>query len=192
MCFLSYLYEHHFIILLIFPWFDLVICTYFTAKNFLAVVEDIYKRRQPLPSMDAVYFIQPTKEKYILYIDIFCTFSSFILYDRNNFALLIYDLVLPFIRKFEMVNSSLGFTRSWNSVLAWVWNILYLLMNIFFPKSRVTEIWTNLWIVMAGPESEKRSEQEGKWNISTRSEKRTSTYLTPQKRLQVMCQFYTL
>ena len=28
-----------------------------------AVVEDIYKRRQPLPTMDAVYFIQPTKEK---------------------------------------------------------------------------------------------------------------------------------
>lgn len=30
---------------------------------FLAVVEDLYKRRQPLPSMDAIYFIQPTKEK---------------------------------------------------------------------------------------------------------------------------------
>jgi len=27
------------------------------------VVEDIYKRRQPLPTMDAIYFIQPTKEK---------------------------------------------------------------------------------------------------------------------------------
>lgn len=30
---------------------------------FLAVVEDIYRRRQPLPSMDAIYFIQPSKEK---------------------------------------------------------------------------------------------------------------------------------
>ncbi|KAH9606174.1 hypothetical protein KSS87_015661, partial [Heliosperma pusillum] len=29
----------------------------------MEVVEDIYKRRQPLPTMDAVYFIQPTKEK---------------------------------------------------------------------------------------------------------------------------------
>lgn len=32
---------------------------------FLAVVEDLDKRRQPLPSMDAIYFIQPTKEKFI-------------------------------------------------------------------------------------------------------------------------------
>ncbi|CAN4077887.1 unnamed protein product [Withania somnifera] len=28
----------------------------------VSLVEDIYKRRQPLPSMDAIYFIQPTKE----------------------------------------------------------------------------------------------------------------------------------
>jgi hypothetical protein len=31
--------------------------------NSSAVVEDLYKRRQPLPSLDAIYFIQPTKEK---------------------------------------------------------------------------------------------------------------------------------
>ncbi|KAL8484581.1 hypothetical protein ACS0TY_027038 [Phlomoides rotata] len=30
----------------------------------VSLVEDIHKRRQPLPSMDAIYFIQPTKEKY--------------------------------------------------------------------------------------------------------------------------------
>ncbi|KAL0907556.1 hypothetical protein M5K25_021972 [Dendrobium thyrsiflorum] len=29
----------------------------------ISLVEDIYKRRQPMPSMDAIYFIQPTKEK---------------------------------------------------------------------------------------------------------------------------------
>ncbi|KAG6399242.1 hypothetical protein SASPL_140718 [Salvia splendens] len=29
----------------------------------VSLVEDIHKRRQPLPSMDAIYFIQPTKEK---------------------------------------------------------------------------------------------------------------------------------
>ncbi|GFP95012.1 snare-interacting protein keule [Phtheirospermum japonicum] len=28
------------------------------------LVEDLYRRRQPLPSMDAIYFIQPSKEKY--------------------------------------------------------------------------------------------------------------------------------
>ncbi|GKU95455.1 hypothetical protein SLEP1_g8812 [Rubroshorea leprosula] len=28
----------------------------------VSLVEDIYRRRQPLPSMDAIYFIQPTKE----------------------------------------------------------------------------------------------------------------------------------
>jgi syntaxin-binding protein 1 len=28
----------------------------------VSLVEDMYKRRQPLPSMDAIYFIQPTKE----------------------------------------------------------------------------------------------------------------------------------
>lgn len=32
--------------------------------HLLAVVEDIHKRRQPLHAMDAIYFIQPTKEKY--------------------------------------------------------------------------------------------------------------------------------
>ncbi|XP_012851498.1 PREDICTED: SNARE-interacting protein KEULE-like [Erythranthe guttata] len=30
----------------------------------VSLVEDIHKRRQPLPAMDAIYFIQPTKEKY--------------------------------------------------------------------------------------------------------------------------------
>lgn len=39
--------------------------------NVSAVVEDIYKRRQPLPSMDAIYFIQPTKEKYWILISFF-------------------------------------------------------------------------------------------------------------------------
>ncbi|XP_031124655.1 SNARE-interacting protein KEULE-like isoform X2 [Ipomoea triloba] len=29
----------------------------------VSLVEDIHRRRQPLPTMDAVYFIQPTKEK---------------------------------------------------------------------------------------------------------------------------------
>nr|DAD18698.1 TPA_asm: hypothetical protein HUJ06_020161 [Nelumbo nucifera] len=31
----------------------------------LAVVEDLFRRRQPLPSMDAIYFIQPTKENFL-------------------------------------------------------------------------------------------------------------------------------
>lgn len=43
---------------------------FFTGTNycrlfFIAVVEELFKRRQPLPSMDAIYFIQPSKEKYI-------------------------------------------------------------------------------------------------------------------------------
>ncbi|XP_065858033.1 SNARE-interacting protein KEULE isoform X2 [Euphorbia lathyris] len=33
----------------------------------VSLVEDIYRRRQPLPSMHAVYFIQPTKEKAFVY-----------------------------------------------------------------------------------------------------------------------------
>jgi hypothetical protein len=32
----------------------------------VSLVEDLYKRRQPLPSLDAIYFIQPTKEKQAL------------------------------------------------------------------------------------------------------------------------------
>ncbi|XP_039690284.1 SNARE-interacting protein KEULE isoform X3 [Medicago truncatula] len=32
------------------------------------LVEDIYKRRQPLPTMDAIYFIQPTKENIIMFL----------------------------------------------------------------------------------------------------------------------------
>ncbi|GER26385.1 plant sec1, partial [Striga asiatica] len=32
----------------------------------VSLVEDLYRRRQPLPSMDAIYFIQPTKENTIM------------------------------------------------------------------------------------------------------------------------------
>ncbi|KAL8137126.1 hypothetical protein V2J09_003127 [Rumex salicifolius] len=32
----------------------------------VSLVEDIYKRRQPLPTMDAIYFIQPSKENVIM------------------------------------------------------------------------------------------------------------------------------
>lgn len=34
----------------------------------VSLVEDIYKRRQPMPSMDAIYFIQPTKENIIMFL----------------------------------------------------------------------------------------------------------------------------
>ncbi|XP_048319733.1 SNARE-interacting protein KEULE [Ziziphus jujuba] len=34
----------------------------------VSLVEDMYKRRQPLPSMDAIYFIQPTKDNVILFL----------------------------------------------------------------------------------------------------------------------------
>ena len=36
-------------------------------STFSAVVEDLYRRRQPLPSMDSIYFIQPSKEKYSIF-----------------------------------------------------------------------------------------------------------------------------
>ncbi|PSS11490.1 SNARE-interacting protein like [Actinidia chinensis var. chinensis] len=34
----------------------------------VSLVEDIYKRRQPLPTMDAIYFVQPTKENVIMFL----------------------------------------------------------------------------------------------------------------------------
>ncbi|KAJ0971818.1 hypothetical protein J5N97_019777 [Dioscorea zingiberensis] len=34
----------------------------------VSLVEDLYKRRQPLPSMDAIYFIQPTKENVVMFL----------------------------------------------------------------------------------------------------------------------------
>ncbi|KAL5541049.1 hypothetical protein UlMin_042622 [Ulmus minor] len=34
----------------------------------VSLVEDLYKRRQPLPSMDAIYFIQPTKDNVIVFL----------------------------------------------------------------------------------------------------------------------------
>uniref|UniRef100_A0A803N1M1 SNARE-interacting protein KEULE n=1 Tax=Chenopodium quinoa TaxID=63459 RepID=A0A803N1M1_CHEQI len=34
----------------------------------VSLVEDIYKRRQPLPTMDAIYFIQPSKENVIMFL----------------------------------------------------------------------------------------------------------------------------
>ncbi|KAK4487363.1 hypothetical protein RD792_006013 [Penstemon davidsonii] len=37
-------------------------CIYF------AVVEDIHKQRQPFPSIDAIYFIQPTKENIVIFL----------------------------------------------------------------------------------------------------------------------------
>ncbi|XP_037451535.1 probable protein transport Sec1a isoform X3 [Triticum dicoccoides] len=34
----------------------------------VSLVEDLYKRRQPLPSLDAIYFIQPTKENVVMFL----------------------------------------------------------------------------------------------------------------------------
>ncbi|XP_058190984.1 SNARE-interacting protein KEULE-like isoform X1 [Rhododendron vialii] len=34
----------------------------------VSLVEDIYRRRQPLPTMDAIYFMQPTKENVIVFL----------------------------------------------------------------------------------------------------------------------------
>ncbi|XP_078440805.1 SNARE-interacting protein KEULE-like [Wolffia australiana] len=34
----------------------------------VSLVEDISKRRQPLPSLDAIYFIQPTKENIVMFL----------------------------------------------------------------------------------------------------------------------------
>ncbi|KAH1248990.1 SNARE-interacting protein KEULE [Glycine max] len=34
----------------------------------VSLVEDIFKRRQPLPTMDAIYFIQPTRENIIMFL----------------------------------------------------------------------------------------------------------------------------
>ncbi|XP_058086244.1 SNARE-interacting protein KEULE-like isoform X5 [Magnolia sinica] len=34
----------------------------------VSLVEDLYKRRQPLPSMDAIYFIHPSKENVVFFI----------------------------------------------------------------------------------------------------------------------------
>ncbi|XP_059641542.1 SNARE-interacting protein KEULE-like isoform X2 [Cornus florida] len=34
----------------------------------VSLVEDIYRRRQPLPTMDAIYFIQPTKENVTMFL----------------------------------------------------------------------------------------------------------------------------
>ncbi|KAL7150163.1 hypothetical protein ABFS83_05G091400 [Erythranthe nasuta] len=34
----------------------------------VSLVEDIHKRRQPLPAMDAIYFIQPTKENIVIFL----------------------------------------------------------------------------------------------------------------------------
>lgn len=34
----------------------------------ISLVEDLFRRRQPLPSMDAIYFIQPSKENVIMFL----------------------------------------------------------------------------------------------------------------------------
>lgn len=47
------------------------------------VVEDIFKRREPMPSMDAIYFVQPSKEKYVhtIHIIFYLYFKWKFLYD---------------------------------------------------------------------------------------------------------------
>lgn len=56
-------------------WLDLckyciwrLMCYFMTALNiyFATVVEDLFRRREPMPTMEAIYFIQPSKEKYRL------------------------------------------------------------------------------------------------------------------------------
>lgn len=40
---------------------------YYSVSNYAdhpSVVEELFKRREPMPGMDAIYFIQPSKEKY--------------------------------------------------------------------------------------------------------------------------------
>ncbi|KAI3982181.1 hypothetical protein MKX01_019087 [Papaver californicum] len=34
----------------------------------VSLVEDLYRRRQPLPSMDAIYFIQPLRENVVMFL----------------------------------------------------------------------------------------------------------------------------
>ncbi|KAF6148131.1 hypothetical protein GIB67_011906 [Kingdonia uniflora] len=34
----------------------------------VSLVEDLYRRRQPLPTMDAIYFIQPTRENIVMFL----------------------------------------------------------------------------------------------------------------------------
>uniref|UniRef100_A0A7N0SZ20 SNARE-interacting protein KEULE n=2 Tax=Kalanchoe fedtschenkoi TaxID=63787 RepID=A0A7N0SZ20_KALFE len=34
----------------------------------ISLVEDLFRRRQPLPSMDAIYFIQPSKENVVMFL----------------------------------------------------------------------------------------------------------------------------
>lgn len=34
----------------------------------ISLVEDLYRRRQPLPSLDAIYFIQPSKENVVMFL----------------------------------------------------------------------------------------------------------------------------
>lgn len=34
----------------------------------ISLVEDLFKRRQPLPSMDAIYFVQPLKENVVMFL----------------------------------------------------------------------------------------------------------------------------
>ncbi|BBG97416.1 secretory 1A [Prunus dulcis] len=42
----------------------------------ISLVEDLFRRREPLPSMDVIYFIQPTKEKYTCSIVMFLSDMS--------------------------------------------------------------------------------------------------------------------
>ncbi|XP_057510584.1 protein transport Sec1a-like isoform X2 [Actinidia eriantha] len=34
----------------------------------VSLVEDLFRRRQPLPSLDAIYFIQPSKENVVMFL----------------------------------------------------------------------------------------------------------------------------
>ncbi|KAL6578949.1 STXBP unc-18 S1 [Orobanche minor] len=50
------------------PSWKVLIMDKFHAFKCPIVVEDIHKRRQPLPTMDAIYFVQPTKENIVIFL----------------------------------------------------------------------------------------------------------------------------
>lgn len=97
------------------------------------MVEDIYRRRQPLPSMDAIYFIQPSKEKYYIsrLMDVFFSWHAQHLFRYLVIITFLQSLCLILLWMWGRVFLNLSYLLSlilqcYNVSVRYVWKITFI------------------------------------------------------------------
>ncbi|KAJ9147784.1 hypothetical protein P3X46_029905 [Hevea brasiliensis] len=80
----------------------------------ISLVEDIYRRRQPFPSRDAIYFIQPTKENVVMFLSDMSGKSPLYKKAFVFFSSPISRELVAYIKKDTVVLSRIGALREMN------------------------------------------------------------------------------